>query len=74
MYEGITAHMFAEAVAESFDAGYDGVVFFDTKNEKLNKHYARTLGAVNISKFRMAIFEKEAKKLHDYYNFKRNKK
>ena len=74
LYEGITAHMFAEAVAESFDAGYDGVVFFDTKNEKLNKHYARTLGAVNISKFRMAIFEKEAKKLHDYYNFKRNKK
>lgn len=74
IYDGITAHMFAEAIAESFAAGYDGVVFFDTKNQKLNKHYADELGAVNISKFRMAIFEKKAKELHDYYNFKRNSK
>lgn len=74
IYDGITAHMFAEAIAESFAAGYDGVVFFDTKNQKLNKHYADELGAVNISKFRMVIFEKKARELHDYYNFKRNSK
>ena len=66
-YEGVTAHMFAAVVKESFELGYDGVVFFDTKNQKLNEHYAKTLNAVMLSPYRMAIFEKEAKLLYEKY-------
>lgn len=70
-YEGVTAHMFASAVKESFELGYDGVVFFDTKNQKLNEHYAKTLNAQMISPYRMVIFEKGAKLLYEKYYGKR---
>lgn len=66
-YEGITAHMFAAVVKESYEKGYDGVVFFDTKNQKLNEHYAKTLNALLISPYRMAILEEGAKLLYEKY-------
>ncbi len=67
-YGGVGAHLFAEAVSESFNQGFDGVVFFNTKNQKLNDYYKKTLGAKNVTGFRMWIDETEAKKLYDYYN------
>lgn len=61
------AKLFAEAVKESMERGYEGVVFFDTKGYSLNMHYARVLNAEIISSFRMAIFERGAEMLYDRF-------
>lgn len=74
-YLGVGGHLFAIAVKRSFDFGYDGFVYMDAKNIKLVEHYTRVLGATFIGTphpFRMAIDERAAKKLLNYYNFGRN--
>jgi hypothetical protein len=50
----------------SKDYGFDGVVAIVPKTE-LIAHYEKTLGAVMISKRRMAIYEEKAKILLDKY-------
>ena len=43
-YNGVGAHLFAEACKQSFQKGYDGYVYFTAKT-KLIEHYQNTLGA-----------------------------
>jgi hypothetical protein len=50
----------------SKDYGFDGVIAFVPKTE-LIAHYEKTLGAVMISKRRMAIFKEPARRLLDKY-------
>lgn len=66
-YEGVGGHLFAEACRQSKEAGYDGYVFFDAKNN-LIPHYQSKLGAMQIgSSQRMIIDETSAQKLIDKY-------
>ena len=59
--------MFAEACRQSKEAGYDGYVFFDAKNNLIS-HYQSKLGAMQIgSSQRMIIDETSAQKLIDKY-------
>ena len=65
-YNGVGAHLFAEAVKVSYEAGYDGYVFFDAKT-KLIDYYESELGAVRISTPRMYIGGRASRRLHDRY-------
>ncbi|MBQ5334041.1 MAG: hypothetical protein J6K92_12415 [Oscillospiraceae bacterium] len=66
-YDGVGGHLFAEACKQSKEAGYDGYVFFEAKNN-LIPHYQKTLGAVQIgSSQRMYIDERSALKLINKY-------
>lgn len=65
-YVGVGAHLFAIACKESLDAGFDGVVAFDSKSN-LVEYYIKALGAVEIYPRRLVIFEEAAKKLLDRY-------
>lgn len=61
--------LFAEAVKQSFEHGFDGVVYFKAKTD-LIEHYQNELGAVLINPREriMAIDERSAKNLYDRYN------
>ena len=66
-YSGVGAHLFAEAVRESFDLGYNGFIGFQAKN-KLVKHYSKILGAFQVgSSQQMIVDETAAKKLYERY-------
>jgi len=65
-YLGVCGNLTAYGCKVSKENGFDGVVAFDPKTA-LIPHYQKTLGAVLISKRRMAIFEKEAQALLDKY-------
>lgn len=67
-YSGVGAHLFAEAVKQSYEKGYDGFVYFKAKT-KLIDYYKEELGAIliNPSDGTMAIDEKGAKKLYERY-------
>lgn len=67
-YNGIGGHLFAEAVKQSYEAGFEGAVYFTAKTD-LIEHYRKELGAVLVnSKTRtMFIDEEAAKKLYDRY-------
>ncbi|MGN1417427.1 MAG: hypothetical protein ACI4XF_11310 [Oscillospiraceae bacterium] len=75
-YAGVGGHLFAIAVLRSFELGYDGFIYMDAKNLRLVSHYAKTLGAIFIGNphpFRMAVDEEAAKRLIEFYNFRRDK-
>ena len=67
-YSGIGGHLFAEAVKESMEQGFDGYVYFKAKTD-LIEHYQKELGAVLINPREriMAIDERSAKVLYDKY-------
>ena len=67
-YSGVGAHLFAEAVKQSYEKGYDGFVYFKAKT-KLIDYYKKELGAIliNPSDGTMAIDEKGAKILYERY-------
>jgi len=67
-YYGVGGHLFAEAVKQSYEAGYDGYVYFDAKTN-LIEYYKKELGAEPIveGSNRMFIDGKEAKKLFERY-------
>lgn len=67
-YVGVGGHLFAEAVRQSYDAGFDGYVVFRAKTN-LIEHYEKALGAILISPRErlMVIDEKGAKILYERY-------
>jgi len=65
-HEGVGQHLFAEAVRQSYDAGYDGFVYFDAKTSLL-KYYSEKLGAQILKGNRMFIDVIEARILYDKY-------
>ena len=65
-YIGVCGNLTAFGCKMSKDYGFDGVIVFVPKTE-LIAHYQETLGAVMISKRRMAIYEERAKLLLDKY-------
>jgi hypothetical protein len=65
-YIGVCGNLTAFGCKMSKDYGFDGVIAFKAKTA-LIPHYEKTLGAVMISKQRMAIFEEPAKVLLDKY-------
>ena len=74
-YAGVGGHLYAIAAHRSMELGYGGFMYMDAKNLKLVTHYAKTLGAVFIGcphPYRMAIDEAAAKRLIDFYNFRRD--
>ena len=74
-YSGVGGHLYAIAAHRSMELGYGGFMYMDAKNLRLVSHYAKTLGAVFIGSphpYRMAIDEIAAKKLIDFYNFRRD--
>ena len=66
-YSGVGGHLFAEAVNESFDLGYNGFVGFVSKT-RLIDHYTKTLGATQVgTSQRMYIDEIQARRLYERY-------
>ena len=65
-YIGVCGNLTAFGCKMSKEYGFDGVIAFVPKTE-LIAHYEKTLGAVMISKRRMAIYEERAKLLLDKY-------
>ncbi len=75
VYAGVGGHLFAIAVLRSYELGYDGFIYMDAKNIRLVSHYAKTLGAIFIGTphpYRMVVDEDAAKRLIDFYNFRRD--
>lgn len=71
-YEGVGGHLFAEAVKQSFENGYDGFVFFEAKTE-LFEYYSKELGAVRIGNSnRMYIGNEASIKLFNKYYGEKN--
>ena len=67
-YEGIGGHLFAEAIRQSYIAGFDGFVMFVAKTD-LIKYYEDTLEAkvANFKERTMYIDERSAKKIYVQY-------
>ena len=66
-YSGVGGHLFAEAVKQSYENGFDGFVYFQAKTNLIN-HYIKTLGAEEIANNRtMSISGKEARVLYEEY-------
>jgi hypothetical protein len=65
-YIGVCGNLTAFGCKMSKEYGFDGVIVYVPKTE-LIAHYQETLGAVMISKRRMAIYEEKAKLLLDKY-------
>lgn len=67
-YNGVGGHLFAEAVRQSYEAGFDGAVYFTAKSN-LIEHYEKELGAILIDPVTRVMFidENAAKKLYDRY-------
>jgi len=63
---GVAGNLVAFGCKLSKEYGFDGVVCFEPKTA-LIPHYEKTLGAVMISKKRMAIFEKRAQLFIEQY-------
>lgn len=66
-YLGIGGHLFAEAIKQSFENGFDGFVYFDAKSDLIN-YYRKKLGAKQIGKSqRMYISGEASLKLYNKY-------
>lgn len=67
-YSGVGGHLFAEAVKQSYEAGFDGAVFFTAKTD-LIEYYQKELGAVLVNPRQRTMFidEEAAKKLYERY-------
>ncbi len=67
-YSGVGGHLFAEAVKNSFNSGYDGFIYFNAKTNLID-YYEKELGAKLIDRNTglMIIEGKEAKQLYERY-------
>jgi len=67
-YAGIGGHLFAEAVRQSYEEGFDGFVVFKAKSN-LVKYYEKEIGAIlfNPRDRMMCIDERGAKILYERY-------
>lgn len=67
-YAGVGGHLFAEAVRQSYEYGYDGYVYFQAKSG-LVKYYQKELNAqvINPRDRIMVIDERAAKALYEKY-------
>lgn len=66
-YSGVGAHLFAFAIKESIDLGYNGFVSFTAKTTLVD-HYKKVLGATQIGGTQsMFIDERAAKRLYGIY-------
>jgi phage putative head morphogenesis protein, SPP1 gp7 family len=67
-YAGVGGHLFAEAVKQSYEAGFDGFVFFKAKTDLID-YYSEALKAklINPGDRTMIIDERAAKILFDKY-------
>ncbi len=66
-YAGVGGHLFAEAVRQSYEEGFDGFVTFTAKTN-LVEHYIKELGATQIGDTqKMFIDERSARKLYEKY-------
>ena len=65
-YQGIAKALFAYAVQESINHGYDGVVLFKAKTDTLLKYYLHEFGARPVGRydpFRLVLWEDAAQRL-----------
>lgn len=66
-YLGVGGHLFAIAVAESYNRDLDGSLIFTAANLELAKHYQKTLGATIIRGLLMFLPVEAARKLYNIY-------
>ena len=69
-YLGIAKALFAYAVKESVENGFDGVVLFKAKTDTLLRYYIREFGARQVGRydpFRLVIWEDVAQNLIKEY-------
>lgn len=69
-YQGIAKALFAYAVKESVEHGFDGVVLFKAKTDTLLEYYIREFGARQVGRydpFRLVLWEDAAQKLIEEY-------
>ena len=64
-YDGVGAHLFAEAVKKSYELGHNGFVDLTAKNNLVD-YYKKLLGAQQIDRQHLYIDERAAK-LHERY-------
>ena len=65
-YQGIAKALFAYAVQESINHGYDGVVLFKAKTDTLLEYYLHEFGARPVGRydpFRLVLWEDAAQRL-----------
>jgi len=71
-FDGVGGHLFAIAIKLSYAMGFNGYIFFETKNIGLAEHYSEKFGAdlipTRIHEYRMEINEVNAKKLIENYS------
>ena len=71
-FDGVGGHLFAIAIKLSLAMGFNGYIFFETKNIGLAEHYSDKFGAnlipTRIHEYRMEINEDNAKKLLENYS------
>ena len=69
-YSGIAKALFAYAVQQSLQHGYDGVVLFKAKTDTLLEYYIHAFGARPVSRydpFRLVLWEDAAQNLISEY-------
>ena len=69
-YNGIAKALFAYAVNQSLENGFDGVVLFKAKTDTLLEYYIREFGARQVGRydpFRLVLWEDAAQKLIEEY-------
>lgn len=69
-YTGIAKALFAYAVQQSMQHGYDGVILFKAKTDTLLEYYIHAFGARPVSRydpFRLVLWEDAAQKLISEY-------
>ena len=71
-FDGVGGHLFAIAIKLSYAMGFNGYIFFETKNMGLVEHYSEKFGASRIPTklhdYRMEINEVNAQKLLEQYS------
>ena len=66
-YDGVGGHLFAEAIRQSYENGFDGFVTFTAKTN-LIEYYIKELGATQVGNTqKMFIDERSARKLYERY-------
>lgn len=72
-YSGVGGHLFAIAIAKSFEFGYDGTIYGDAVNENVLKHYINAFSAIHIPTrsfpYRIIIAGEDAKNIWEVYQF-----
>ena len=74
-YVGIAKALFAHAIEQSLNAGFDGVLMFKAKTSELLEYYIRHFGARQVSSydpFRLVIWEDAAERLISDYRRERH--